>query len=161
MNEYSSFLGGAYTIGEILENNGYKNYIMVGSEIEFGGRKNLFSQHGNYEIYDYNSAVEEQKISEKVWWGFDDNNLFEFAKEKLTSISKNDEPFNFTMLTVDTHFSDGYLCKDCKNKYNEQYKNVLACSSKKVGEFINWIQKQDFYENTTIEETLKDNIYKK
>jgi len=54
------------------------------------------------------------------------------------------------MLTVDTHFSDGYLCADCPEKWDSQYKNVISCSSKKVGEFVKWIQKQDFYENTTI-----------
>ena len=72
------------------------------------------------------------------------------AKEKLKTISKQDEPFNFTMLTVDTHFQDGYLCEDCDNKFDEQYKNVIACSSKKVAEFVKWVQEQDFYEDTTI-----------
>ncbi len=28
--------------------------------------------------------------------------------------------------------------------------NVMACSSRQVGEFLKWIQQQDFYENTTI-----------
>ena len=36
------------------------------------------------------------------------------------------------------------------NQYDEQYKNVISCSSRQVYNFINWIQKQDFYENTTI-----------
>ena len=36
------------------------------------------------------------------------------------------------MLTADTHFPDGYLCKDCENKWDEQYKDVISCSSKKV-----------------------------
>ena len=26
----------------------------------------------------------------------------------------------------------------------------MACSSKRVTDFVNWIQEQDFYENTTI-----------
>lgn len=150
LDQYSKFLEGAYTIGQVLEDNGYKNYILMGSEAGYAGRKNLFKQHGNYEIYDVNTAEEENKISERVWWGFNDEVLFEMAKEKILQISQNEEPFNFTMLTVDTHFQDGYLCEDCSNKFDEQYKNVIACSSKKVSEFIKWIQKQDFYENTTI-----------
>ena len=76
--------------------------------------------------------------------------LFEIAKEKILNLASQDQPFNFTMLTADTHFQDGYLCKDCPNKFDEQYKNVIACSSKRVGEFIKWIQAQDFYDNTTI-----------
>lgn len=150
MSEYSIFLGGAYSIGEILQENGYHNFLLLGSDAVFGGRKNLFEQHGNYEIWDVESAMSENKISEKIWWGYNDNQLFEFAKEKILNLSKQQEPFNFTMLTADTHFPDGYKCSDCKEKWDEQYKNVISCSSEKVGEFIEWIKKQDFYENTTI-----------
>lgn len=150
MSEYSIFLEGAYSIGEILQENGYHNFLLLGSDAVFGGRKNLFEQHGNYEIWDVESAMSESKISEKVWWGYNDKQLFEFAKEKILNLSKQQEPFNFTMLTADTHFPDGYKCLDCKEKWDEQYKNVISCSSEKVGEFIEWIKKQDFYENTTI-----------
>lgn len=82
--------------------------------------------------------------------GYTDKLLFEIAKEKILELSKQEEPFNFTMLTADTHFPDGYECCDCPNRWDEQYKNVISCSSKKVGELIKWIQKQDFYDNTTI-----------
>jgi len=150
MSEYSLFLEGAHTIGEILSDNGYHNFLLVGSDATFGGRRNLFTQHGNYEIWDYESAVEENRISEKVWWGYSDDNLFKFAKEKITNLSQENEPFNFTMLTVDTHFQDGYQCEDCPNKWDEKYKNVISCSSKKVGEFVDWIKQQEFYDNTTI-----------
>ena len=39
---------GAYSIGEILEKEGYKNYIMVGSDLTFGGRRDYYQNHGNY-----------------------------------------------------------------------------------------------------------------
>ena len=150
LSEYSVFLRGGYGIGEILEKNGYHNFLLLGSEAVFGGRKNLFEQHGNYEIWDFESAMSENRITEKIWWGYNDELLFEFAKEKLLYLSSQDEPFNFTMLTADTHFPDGYLCDKCLNLWDEQYKNVISCSSRQVYDFIKWIQKQDFYENTTI-----------
>ena len=150
LNEYSIFLGGAYSIGEILEENGYHNFLLLGSDATFGGRKNLFTQHGSYEIWDFESAMAENRVTEKIWWGYTDDYLFEMAKEKILYLSEQEEPFNFTMLTADTHFSDGYQCDDCPDKWDEQYKNVISCSSKKVGEFVEWIQKQDFYDNTTI-----------
>lgn len=150
LGEYSSFLGGAYSIGEILESNGYKNFLLLGSDASFGGRKNLFKQHGNYEIWDFESAVLENKVAEKIWWGYTDDLLFEFAKEKILNLASQNQPFNFTMLTADTHFPDGYQCNSCGNQWDEQYKNVISCSSKKVGEFVKWVKKQDFYDNTTI-----------
>jgi len=150
--KHSSFLPGSYALGEVLEENGYTNYLLIGSESEFGGRKLYFVDHGNYNIWDYNSAIEEGRMTEeeKVWWGYEDSDLFVYAKEQLTEISQKDEPFNFTMLTVDTHFTDGYKCKSCKNHFEDQYSNVLRCSSKQVSEFVDWIQEQPFYENTTI-----------
>ncbi len=150
MGEYSTFLGGAYSIGQVLQKNGYHNYLLLGSDATFGGRRNLFEQHGNYEIWDFESARAENKADEQIWWGFTDDQLFEYAKEKVSYLAEQDEPFNFTMLTADTHFPDGYKCKDCPNKWDEQYKDVISCSSKRVGDFIKWLQKQDYYDNTTI-----------
>lgn len=150
MGEYSTFLSGAYSIGEILEKNGYKNYLLLGSDATFGGRKNLFEQHGNYEIWDFESAKAENKVEEKIWWGFTDDQLFEYAKEKILNLADQNQPFNFTTLTTDTHFPDGYKCNECEEKWDEQYKNVISCASKRIGEFVKWIQQQDFYENTTI-----------
>mgnify|MGYP004533835783 FL=1 len=150
LGKYSTFLGGAYTLGEILNDNGYNNFLILGSEAEFGGRKKLFEQHGNYEIWDHISAQQEQRVEGTTWWGYTDNLLFEFAKEKILELSEKDEPFNFTMLTADTHFPDGYLCEDCEEKWDEQYKNVISCSSKRVGELVEWLKQQDFYDNTTI-----------
>lgn len=150
LSEYSEFLSGAYSIGEVLQDNGYHNFLLLGSDATFGGRRNLFKQHGNYEIWDFESAKAENKATEKIWWGYTDDQLFEYAKEKILYLAGQDEPFNFTMLTADTHFPDGYECKDCPKKWDEQYKNVISCSSKRVGEFIKWLQKQDFYDKTTI-----------
>ena len=83
-------------------------------------------------------------------WGYEDSKLFEFAKEEITKLSKEDKPFNFTMLTSNTHHIGGYLEKDCKKKYKNNYNNVIYCSASQINEFVSWIQKQDFYEDTTI-----------
>lgn len=149
---FGSFLPGATSIGDILKDNGYKNYIMMGSDANFGGRKEYFEEHGNYEIYDLYWARKQKYIDDDyyVWWGFEDSKLFEFAKKELTRISNNDEPFNFTMLTADTHFVDGYQDKKCKNKFKSKYANVHFCNDTMIYNFINWIKKQDFYQNTTI-----------
>ena len=153
MSKESEFFPDLVTFGDILQDEGYKNYLLLGSEAKFGGRDTYFSQHGNYELLDYNWAIKEGKIPEDyyVWWGYEDEKLFEFAKEELTEIAGRDEPFNFSLLTVDTHFEDGWVCDLCKDEFGDnQYANVFACSSRQVADFVKWIQKQPFYENTTI-----------
>lgn len=150
LGEHTTFLEGAYTIGEVLEDNGYQNFLLLGSDSDFGGRESLFTQHGNYKISDYWTAALDKKIDKPVWWGYTDDTLFEFAKDEILQLAKTGQPFNFTTLTTDTHFVDGYQCPDCRNQWGEQYKNVISCSSRRVAEFVKWIQQQDFYENTTI-----------
>lgn len=70
MSSYSEFFPGVVSIGDILESNGYKNYLMIGSDSKFGGRKNFYQQHGNYEIFDYYTAIDRGLIESDyhVWW---------------------------------------------------------------------------------------------
>lgn len=151
-SSYGSFLPGVYSIGEVLDKNGYHNYFMLGSKAKFGGRKEYFEDHGNYEIMDYYWAIENGKISEDyyMWWGYEDVKLYEFAKQELLEISQNNEPFNFTMLTADTHFFDGYVGDNCPIVFEEQYANAFYCTDMMINDFINWIKEQDFYQDTVI-----------
>ncbi len=153
MNTQESFFPDVIALGDILEKEGYSQTLLIGSQAVFGGRQLMFQDHGNFTFHDHTYAREVGLIPEDywVWWGYEDKRLFEFAKQELTELASKDEPFNLTMLTVDTHFEDGYVCEDCEDIYGDnQYANVMACSSKKVAEFVRWIQQQDFYENTTI-----------
>ena len=153
MDTQEHFFPGIITLGDILSEEGYSQTLLIGSDATFGGRRLYFTDHGNYDVIDYQYAVENGMIPQDhyVWWGYEDYYLFDFAKDKLEELSDQGNPFNLTMLTVDTHFEDGYLCDKCKATYGaDQYSNVMACSSSQLGEFIQWIQQQDFYENTTI-----------
>lgn len=152
MKKYEYFLPGAVTLGEILEEEGYLNYIMFGSKGKFGGRSTYFQQHGNYEVWDYFSAIEEGKISKDYDenWGFEDEKLYTYAKEKILELAKKDQPFNFSMLTADAHTPSGYVCDLCPTTYEQQYANVLVCESRQLSAFIEWLEEQSFYENTTI-----------
>ena len=153
INSISSFMPGATTLGDILEKEGYHNVFMLGSDAKFGNRDVYFKEHGNYDIDDYYWARNNNKLPDKsyyVWWGYEDDKLFTYAKEELTSLAESDEPFALSLLTVDTHFVNGYLCDDCPDRFTSQYSNVLACSSKKVSELVEWIEAQPWGENTVI-----------
>lgn len=150
--QYTEFLPGLTTLGDILENHGYKSYFLCGSEGEFAGRDLYFQKHGSYEILDYYYAVEKNYIPNDyyVFWGYEDKKMFDIAKQELTKISQSDAPFNFTMLTVDTHMPNGYQCGLCEDKYPEQYANVIACSDRQIYDFVEWAKRQEWYDNTTI-----------
>lgn len=153
MDTQESFLPELTTLGNVLEDQGYNQTFLIGSDGNFGGRSLYFTDHGNYNIKDYYyyQSIGKFPVYYWVWWGFEDQKLFEYAKEELLELASQDQPFNLTMLTVDTHFEDGYPCDLCTTEYGDNtYANVLSCSSRQVSEFIYWIQQQDFYDNTTI-----------
>jgi len=147
-----SFLPGINTLTDVLKQNGYYQALMVGSASEFANRDVYYKDHGIDKIYDLYTARQDGIVPEDyhVWWGMEDMHLFDYAKQELTEIAAKDHPFAFTMLTVDTHFTNGYVCSLCNNKHDEQYENVISCSSRQVSKFINWLKKQDFYKNTTV-----------
>lgn len=148
-----SFLPGVTTLNDILHENGYYQALMVGSDADFGNRRLYYTSHQVDRIYDVYTAAEDGIVEEGYWdgwWGMEDYYLFEYAKQELTKIASQEQPFAFTMLTVDTHHTDGHLCPYCGDEFEEQYDNVVACSSRQVAAFLQWIQQQPFYENTTV-----------
>ena len=157
VNKYGAageaFLPGVTSLTNILKDAGYYQALMVGSDVTFGGREAYYSQHGMDEILDIYTARADGIIPKDyfVWWGMEDLHLFEYAREKLTEISASDQPFAFTVLTVDTHHVGGYRCKLClDSESGENYDSAISCSSRQVAEFVKWIRAQPFYENTTV-----------
>ncbi len=153
LGDFDKFLPGAYTSGDIFKQQGYNQTFIMGSSAKFGGRDKLLSQHGSYQIQDYQYALDHKQLPSanyKVWWGYEDKKLFTFARQEATRLAEQDKPFNLQLLTADTHFTDGYLDETCKTPHQQQYDNVYACSSKQVAEFVKWLQQQPFAANTTI-----------
>lgn len=149
---FKYFLPGSYSIGQVLAKEGYNQSFVMGSDAAFGGRDKLLSQHGGYKILDTSYMKKEGKLPAdyKVWWGYEDKKVFEYAKEEATRLAAESKPFNLQLLTADTHFTDGYLDPTCPTPYQRQYDNVHACSSARVVEFVQWLKKQPFGANTTI-----------
>ncbi len=151
--EGEAFLPGVTSLTSILNDAGYYQALMVGSDASFGGREPYFLQHGMDRVYDIYTARKDGIIPRDyfVWWGMEDLHLFEYAKQELTEIAAMDQPFAFTMLTVDTHHVGGYQCELCEESVSgESYDSSISCSSRQVAAFVEWIQAQPFYENTTV-----------
>lgn len=152
MSTQSTFFPDITALGDILENAGYNQTFSCGSPVSFGGRELYLQEHGNYTFHDYEYAQANGIIPRGyyVWWGFEDARLFEMAKNDITNMASSGQPFNYTLLTVDTHFEDGYLDSSAENKFNDHYSNVFFHSDKQVTEFVDWCKTQPWYDNTTI-----------
>lgn len=150
--EYDTFMPGTVSLGDILNKEGYNQTLIVGSDSKFGGRKNLYEQHGNYKILDLYTAWEDGTVpyGRVVEWGFEDKILYEYAKKELDILSSKNKPFNLTILTVDTHHPSGYQCELCESEYRNAYWNSIRCASRQVESFLNWLKEQEYYDDTTI-----------
>ncbi len=154
-NDYhpKNFLNGSYTLGDLLKDNGYYNELISAARVSFGGIEEYFTKHGDYNIIDEKTLSKygfELKQNNRSGWGFNDRYLFDIAKQRLNELSSNDKPFNLELITIDTHYYDGYIGDYSESKYSNQYENVYATDSKLIVDFVNWVKQQKFYKNTTI-----------
>lgn len=146
------FLPGAIAIGDILAAQGYEQSLLLGSDADFGGLTSLFDNHGEYTVLDHQEAQKRGYIPTdyNVWWGYEDDKLYSYAKDELTRMAETGKPFHFEMETADTHFPNGYQGPGVKDIHGNPYANVISYSTAETVKFVRWIQEQPFYENTTI-----------
>lgn len=144
-------LRSAVTLFDILKEEGYTSLFSMGSKKEFENRAAYFSSH-NVTVHDIEYYKDEGLIPEeyKVFWGFEDERLYDIARKELKILAKKDSPFCYGLITTDTHFPKGYKCSLCPNTYEEQMMNVLSCADKQVDAFVTWIKEQEWGEKTTI-----------
>jgi len=146
------FAADVTSLYDVLDREGYSQYFICGSDAYFGGRSDYYKTHGNLTIYDLNTARSDGYVDGdyRVWWGIEDAKLYDMAKDKILAAAEKDEPFSFTMLTVDTHFPKGYHCQLCGDVYENDSANVIKCADRQAEDFINWCKEQDFYKDTAI-----------
>lgn len=144
---YSNILA----LGDILDKSGYNMMFSLGSNSTFGGIGSYLNAHGNYTIHDYDYYKEKNMFESKdaVGWGLTDRKLYDIAKDEITTLSQEDKPFYYSLMTIDTHSPDGHCSSDCPNKCDD-YFGTIECADRRVNNFINWLEKQDYYKDTTI-----------
>lgn len=154
-NQYDSryeFLPNLVCLPDILNHLGYDNYFIYGGSSQFGGIDAFLKEHGfsQRKIYDFNSFNERQKG--KIFgnaWGYPDSLLFDFLKKKLLELQKGKNKFFILSETVDTHYPYEYLDKKCSVKYHD-WRDVIICSDKQVGDFVHWFYQHEFDKNTIL-----------
>lgn len=144
-----SFLPGAKCLGDILYENGYKNVFLGGASLYFAGKGKFLAQHGYSELY---GREEWSQIGETEFndWGLYDDKLFKRAKLKLDALEKSKRPFNLTLLTVDTHFPDGFYSQTCKDKGAKDYKDIVSCTADQIADFLSYMKRKDYLDNTVV-----------
>ncbi len=141
------------TIGDLLHEQGYNTEFMLPGSMRWGELGAYYQDHGHFQLWGWDEVRARGILPSNylVWWGYEDDKLYEYAKEELTRLAAQDKPFYFVMENADTHSPEGYLSPNAKERpFPEQYSNVIFYSQAQVTQFIRWIQQQDFYKDTTV-----------
>lgn len=152
----SEFLNKANCVATWLTNQGYNTEFLRGSDKEFAGGDKFFSQHGwnrqddlNYFVS--NGLASSEQISS---WGVHDDVLLNHAWMEFNRLSKSQQPFLLSFLTVNTHSPDGLFLSDCKDKVGIKTDyamlSAVQCSDYLLSDFIKKIINSPSFDNTII-----------
>lgn len=147
------YMCGIYNLGDLLKDNGYINELISAANTTYGGFKPFFYQHGDYNIIDVDNLKDygfNINNNDKGDWGINDKCLFEIAKKRLDILSKENKPFNLQLITIDTHFVNGFIGDYSETKFKRQYENVYATTSRLIKQFVDYVKKQPYYKDTSI-----------
>lgn len=150
--ELDNNLGSDFTcLGDILNKDGYFQVFMGGARLSFGGKGNFFKIHGYDQVLGMNELlplIENQKYVNV--WGLYDDSLFQLAEEKIDELASNQQPFNFTLLTLDTH--NGFRSLSCPTyTYSDDSKlQSVYCTDYLLGKFYDKIRLKPFWNNTVM-----------
>ncbi|UVJ59576.1 LTA synthase family protein [Trueperella pyogenes] len=140
------------TTGDYLHDAGYATDFMLGSNSQWAGLGDYYRRHGNFTVHDIQTFKAEGRIPEDyyVWWGVEDDKLYEYAKDVLTKRASGDKPFYFILENADTHFPGGLVSPNTEMIFPQQYENVIHYSQAQTVKLVEWMLAQPWAKDTTI-----------
>ena len=142
------FLVSATCVSDILNAQGYKQTMIIGSDDGFAAKGAFLKTH-KIESKDARFYKNQLPQDYTHHWGFSDSYLFDFARQELEILGKSNKPFALYLLTNNTHSPDMFVESFCTKTQN-YYEDAIKCSDKMIYDFIAWVKEQDFYNNTSI-----------
>lgn len=144
-----SYLPGAVCLGDVLSDRGYRNVFMGGADANFASKGTFLAGHGYDEVIDLVDWQEAGEIEANPAWGLSDRRLFEHAAEKATELHDAGEPFNLTLLTLDSH-EFPYAYDYCNVDTEAPMAAITRCSMEQVAGFIDYMGQQGYLEDTAV-----------
>lgn len=146
-----SFLPNATCLGDILARHGYRNVFMGGASASFAGKGRFLRAHHYHEVLgkeDWQAqGVREASMN---GWGLFDHALFSRARARLSQLHAAGQPFNLTLLTVDTHEPSGHLSHSCARRGHRGFTGVIRCTAAEVADFVRFVRERGYLADTNI-----------
>lgn len=150
---FSRMLDKATCLPDVLNSAGYQQIFMGGAALGFASKGSFLREHGFDTTLGRHELVGEIEDPDYVTgWGLYDDSLFSQALEQFNSLAASEQPFNLTLLTVDTHHPIGEPSASC-SEYDQIDNSILHavhCTDYLLGEFLGQIKAHPAYENTVV-----------
>lgn len=144
----AEYLPGADCLGDVLERNGYTNVFLGGANAEFASKAHFLRSHGYTEVLD-ESEWRDRGETEFSEWGLSDRALMRQAEAEVDRLHATAQPFNLTMLTLDTH-EPAHSFDYCPTTTKTEMTSITTCSMRAVAEFIDHLESRGYLEDTAV-----------
>ena len=147
------FMPGLHCLPEVTSQLGYQNIFYQGARLTFSRKGSFLRSHGFHEVLGFLEQSGPELTREEVsTWGIHDDVLFDTVFERITKLKARDEsPFFFTLLTLDTHdsFSPNLISSSCKKAGKAKYESAerdndvqhaIRCTDYVLKNFIDRVQ---------------------
>ena len=148
--QVDSYLPGAVCLGDVLAAHGYTSVFVGGAHARFAGKDTFLSGHGYDEVLglsDWEADGEDR--SDISVWGLSDDRLLARARGVLADLDEGDEPFNLTILTLDTH-EPGGVYPSCATADELAMVTAVRCSMRAVAGFLDHLEDEGYLDDTVV-----------
>ena len=136
----ASIAPNAYSLGQILQDNGYTTFALKSARKQFSGTDIFLESHGFQDTLGLDELVNHPaRVHPVEKWGLNDSDTYEILKDKIRTVPK-DKPFCGIFVTVLTHMQ--------VQETQEEVLSNIRTTSKLAKNFVDWLQEN--YPNTTI-----------
>lgn len=146
--EADSYLPGATCLGDVLADAGYTSVFMGGADAAFASKGVFLSSHGYDRVLDLDHWIDEE-VEERSYWGISDRELMEHAKQEVDRLHETSQPFNLTMLTLDTH-DPAHVFDYCPVTTEVEMTSVMRCSMQQVADFVEHLEERGYLDDTVV-----------
>lgn len=148
---------------DVLKQAGYYQEFIGGASKLFSGKSDFLLDHGFDKVWGWEDFAEMDQFGKdykKSWWGLHDEDLFDFAIERIKKANQRGKPYNFNILTLSTHLK-GFSSPSC-NKYlenSDRYIDSIHCLDQLIGAFIDKLESEKLLKNTILIATADHNVF--
>lgn len=150
----NGFLEDATCLGDVLQAAGYHLTYVGGASTRFAGKGTFLRQHGYNEVLGLDELLPQLPNPDYLNnWGLYDDSTFSFALDKFKQLAANPEqPFQLTVLTVDTHHPAGTPSASCPRypRIDNSILHAVHCTDWLLQRFIAELQAHPAWDNTVV-----------